>query len=226
MEKKEQNRFTPAHGVLITIAVQTFIYLTSIGVGVWLYVRYDVGFFAAALLFYGAVVCLTLLVLKLLRVVSPLKPGMYSPKDAWVCYLLSLQWLLGTLNLHWIYKLVPPVYKKLFYQLLGAKMGKGVIPILGDLAVPEMITVEQGVFIANAAIEAVSFMPGRKILLGPVHVKRGAIVGGQSSLGPFTTVGENSIVSQAANVPMFTSIPDNEIWAGNPAKKVGDNPKA
>src|SRR5258706_16137928 len=138
---------------------------------------------------------------------------------------MSLQWVFGSLNLHWIYKLVPPVYKKFFYQLLGAKMGKGVIPILGDLAVPELITIEQGVFIANAAIEGVAFMPGKKILLGPVHVKRGAIVGGQASLGPFTTVGENSIVSQAADVPMFVSIPDNEIWAGNPAKKVGDNPK-
>src|SRR5947209_7100338 len=111
MEKKEKNRFTPAHGVLITIAVQTFIYLTSIGVAVLLYARYDFGFFAAALVFYGAVVCLTLLVLKLFRVFSPLKPGVYSANDAWVWYLLSLQWLLGSLNLHWIYKLVPPVYK-------------------------------------------------------------------------------------------------------------------
>ena len=60
MEKKEENRFTPAHGVLITIAVQTFIYLASIGVAVLLYARYDVGFFAAALVFYGALVSLTL----------------------------------------------------------------------------------------------------------------------------------------------------------------------
>jgi hypothetical protein len=225
MEKREQRRFTPAHGVLITIATQTFIYLTSIGVAVLLYVRYDVGLFAAALVFYGAVVCLTLLVLKGFRVFCPLKPGVYTQKDAWMWYLLSLQWLLGSLNLHWIYKLTPPVYKKLFYQLLGAKMGKGVIPILGDLAVAEFITIEQGVFIADAAIEGVAFMPGKKVLLGPVHVKKGAIVGGQASLGPFTTVGANSIVSQAADVPMFTSIPDNEIWAGNPAKKVGDNPR-
>lgn len=225
MTQEDGKRFRPVHGVLITIAVQTFIYLASVAVAVLLYVRYDAGLFAAVLLFYGAVVCLTLLVLKLFRVFSPVKPGLYGPKDAWVWYLLSLQWLLGSLNLHWISKLIPPVYKKMFYQLLGAKMGKGVIPILGDLAVPELITIEQGAFIANAAIEGVAFMPGKKILIGPVHVKKGAIVGGQVSLGPFTTVGENSIVSQAALVPMFVSIPDNEVWAGNPAKKVGDNPK-
>jgi hypothetical protein len=225
MEEKEKNRFTPAHGVLITTVVQAFLYLTSIGVAVLLYARYDVGLFAAALVFYGALVCLTLLVLKLLRVFSPLKPGVYSPNDAWVWYLVSLHWLLCSLNLHWMYQLVPPAYNKFFYRLLGAKMGKGVIPILGELALPELITIEQGAFIANAAIEAIAFMPGKKILLGPVHVKKGAVVGGQSSLGPFTTLGENSIVSQAALVPMFISIPDNEIWAGNPAKKVGDNPK-
>jgi hypothetical protein len=226
MAQKEKIVFTPVHGVLITIAVQTFIYLASVAVAVVLYVRYDTGLFAAALVFYGAVVCLTLLVLKLFRVLSPLKPGVYGLKDAWVRYLLSLQWLLCTLNLYWMYKLVPPVYKKFYYRLLGAKMGKGVIPILGELSIPELITVDQGAFIANAAIEGVAFMPEKKILLGPVHVKKAAIVGGQVSLGPFTTVGENSIVSQASLVPMFISIPDNEIWAGNPAKKVGDNPKS
>src|SRR5262249_29236281 len=136
MKRNEKNRFTAIHGALILMAVQALLYLTSIGFAVLLYLRYAIGLFAGVLLFYGTLVCLTLLVLKLFRVLYPLKPGVYGPKDTWVTFLVGFQWILSALNLHWLCVLTPSLYKKFFYRLLGAKMGSGTIPIEGALQVP------------------------------------------------------------------------------------------
>ena len=50
----------------------------------------------------------------------------------------------------------------------------------------------------------------------PVRLKRGCWIGAGATILPGVTVGENSIVGAASVVTK--DVPDNEIWAGNPAK--------
>ncbi len=50
----------------------------------------------------------------------------------------------------------------------------------------------------------------------PVLIKRGAFIGAHSIILKGVTIGEKSIVGAGSVVTM--SIPDGEIWAGNPAK--------
>lgn len=50
----------------------------------------------------------------------------------------------------------------------------------------------------------------------PVEVKKGAFIGAHSIILKGVTIGENSIVGAGSVVTK--SVPDNQIWAGNPAK--------
>lgn len=50
----------------------------------------------------------------------------------------------------------------------------------------------------------------------PVIIKDNAFIGAMCFIGKGVTIGENSIVGAGSVVT--SSIPDNEIWAGNPAR--------
>lgn len=52
----------------------------------------------------------------------------------------------------------------------------------------------------------------------PVKIMDNAFIGGGSTILKGVTVGRNSIVGAGSVVTK--SIPDNEVWAGNPAKKI------
>ena len=51
-----------------------------------------------------------------------------------------------------------------------------------------------------------------------IHIKENVFIGGSSIILKGVTIGRNSIV--AAGSVVSKSIPDNEIWGGNPAKKI------
>lgn len=59
------------------------------------------------------------------------------------------------------------------------------------------------------------FVNARK---SPIVIKDNAFIGAGCFIGKGVTIGENSIVGAGSVVT--TDIPDNEIWAGNPAKFV------
>lgn len=56
------------------------------------------------------------------------------------------------------------------------------------------------------------------IISKPIHIKKNCFIGGSSIILKGVTIGENSIV--AAGSVVTKSIPSNEIWGGNPAKKL------
>jgi len=57
---------------------------------------------------------------------------------------------------------------------------------------------------------------------GKIILKRNSKIGANSVILPNVIVGENSIVGALSLVKSGTVIPDNEIWAGRPAKKIGE----
>lgn len=58
--------------------------------------------------------------------------------------------------------------------------------------------------------------PNEHYISKPITIKKNAFIGGGSIILKGVTIGENSVVGAGSVVSK--SIPDNEIWAGNPAK--------
>ena len=89
----------------------------------------------------------------------------------------------------------------------------------------EKVEIEDNVLIgANCKIWDTDFHPveykkrqiNEEAITKPVLIKEGAFIGACSIILKGTIVGSHSVIGAGSVVA--TSIPDNEIWAGNPAK--------
>lgn len=54
--------------------------------------------------------------------------------------------------------------------------------------------------------------------IGQVHIGNNVFVGANTTILPNITIGDNSIIGGGSLVTK--SVPENEVWAGNPAKKI------
>jgi hypothetical protein len=228
METATANRFMGWKDLVITPAVETAILAISLLTVLLLNQFFSASLFANTLLFYAAMLFWTLLALKIIRVAFPIKEGVFSYSDnPLACYIWNLHAFLciTNLSLHYINGLLPPPLRKVFYQALGAKMGKGIISIGGRLVDPHLISIEESAMIGDDTLltpHAYARTTTDILILGKIEIKKNAIVGAKSMILPGVTIGENSMVNAMSLVAMNTKIPPNQIWGGNPAVKIAD----
>ena len=93
-----------------------------------------------------------------------------------------------------------------------------------DTNYPEDIIIEEGVRITARCIILTHFhdLKNGGYCRGKVHIKRNAHIGVNTLICKPVTIGENSIVGAGSVVTK--DIPDNEIWAGNPARFIKNIP--
>ncbi len=121
--------------------------------------------------------------------------------------------------------------KTIIYSKNGAviKIGTGVGISNSALVAMQRIVIEDNVLIGgNCKIYDHDFhsleyskriLPGNKdVVSRPILIKRGAFIGGHSIILKGVTIGEKSIVGAGSVVSR--SVPDGEIWAGNPARLI------
>lgn len=100
--------------------------------------------------------------------------------------------------------------------------------VVFDTMSPENITIEEGVIIATGCkIISHYFDPDKmtpqdrfenRYPFGNVVIKRNAFIGMGSMIIKPVTIGENAVVGAGSVVTH--DIPDNEVWAGNPARRI------
>lgn len=101
--------------------------------------------------------------------------------------------------------------------------------VVFDTMCPENITIEEGVIISTGSkiishfLDTQHMTPEDRLAnrypVGQVLIKKNAYIGMNTLVVKPVTIGENAIVG-AGSVVTY-DIPDNEIWAGNPARCIG-----
>jgi len=90
--------------------------------------------------------------------------------------------------------------------------------IQGAVYIADACVLHHNVFIGPSAVLLNDKFPpsNERAKWQPVTIEEGAVVGGGATVVPGCTMGKNSVLG--AGSVLTKSIPENEVWAGNPAK--------
>jgi serine O-acetyltransferase len=121
-------------------------------------------------------------------------------------------------NLLKLYGMEVPLPVKIGQNVEFVHSGIGVV-LHPTTVIEDNVKIFHGVTIGRADV----YNTGQKTKMKGIIIGEGAIIGaGAKILGKsgYLTVGKNTIIG--ANSVLLKSTGDNEIWAGNPAKKIKD----
>ena len=113
-------------------------------------------------------------------------------------------------------KIQIPWHIKLHHR---ACLGENVVAYsLGIIEVGEGATVAQESYLCAGTHDFAN--PNMQLITKPITIKKNAFLGVRSMILPNIVIGENSVVGAQAVVTK--NVPANEIFAGNPAQKIGE----
>jgi len=162
------------------------------------------------------IVCTALLSAGIRWTVLPrLKPGSWPVHSNLYC----AKWLVSQIQesslavLHGVYA---TVYAPCWYRLLGAKVGRDaeISSALG--LVPDMLTLGDETFIADAVMLGDESIDGGWMTMQPTVISRRSFVGNGSYIPDGTVLPENVLIGVHSTVPANHQVQDGQTWLGSP----------
>ena len=167
---------------------------------------------AAALL----IICTALLSAAIRWTVLPrLKPGSWPVHSNLYC----AKWLVNQIQesslavLHGVYA---TVYAPFWYRLLGAKVGRDAEISTALGLVPDMLTLGDETFIADAVMLGDENIDGGWMTMQPTVVARRSFVGNCAYIPDGTSLPENVLIGVYSSAPRNEQIRDGDTWLGSP----------
>jgi hypothetical protein len=115
----------------------------------------------------------------------------------------------------------PSPLANLFFQMMGMKIGLGTVINSSYISDPSMITLGKKVTIGGSVTMIGHYGQDGFLVVAPVVIGDGCTIGLKASIMGGTLIGKNVKILPHSAVMPKTVIPDNEIWGGVPAKKIG-----
>lgn len=115
--------------------------------------------------------------------------------------------------LHGVYA---TVYSATWYRLLGARVGKETELSTALGVVPDMLTLGDECFIADAVMLGDEHIDGGWMTVRPTVVSRRSFVGNGAYVPDGTTIPENVLIGVMSAVPRNASMQDGDTWVGSP----------
>lgn len=114
----------------------------------------------------------------------------------------------------------PTVFQRLFYRLMGMKIGRNVEINSTNIVDPSLIEMEDHVTIGGSANLMAHYGQAGFLVIAPLKIRKGATIGLRATLMGGVEVGERAKVLANSFVLPGTTIPAGETWGGVPAVKL------
>ncbi len=169
------------------------------------------------LLFYFA----NILFLKLFLRLFPFPTGTALPgsQEEFIVgvYLLFYIFHIAPVNFS---RLLPAPFTSLWYRFLGARIGKNSFPAASVLAEPHLIALGDEVTLGFNCVLTPHVMVGESLSHERIVLGDRVTVGVNTVIYGGVKIGDGALVLANSSVVPGTRIGENEMWGGNPAKKV------
>jgi non-ribosomal peptide synthetase-like protein len=109
-----------------------------------------------------------------------------------------------------------------WYRVLGANIGSNVSINSVKLFEWNLITLEDGVVLGGDCVVMGHALEGGRMRMRRVHLKKGAMVGGDAKVMPGCVLGERAVLGASSLLTKNTTIPDGQMWGGVPARFLRD----
>jgi acetyltransferase-like isoleucine patch superfamily enzyme len=109
-----------------------------------------------------------------------------------------------------------------WYRALGATIGHNVSINSVKLFEWNLLTIEDDVVLGGDCVVMGHALEGGRMRMRRVHLKRGAMVGGDAKVMPGCVLGERAVVGASSLLTKNTHVPDGQLWGGVPARFLRD----
>ena len=113
---------------------------------------------------------------------------------------------------------------RLYYRLLGAKIGSGAFLGLNDIDAADLVSIGADAAVSEGAVLATVSVERGLLRIGRVDIGERAHLGTMAVVGRDARVGAGARLDDLSALPAGERIPDGEVWTGSPAARVGRAP--
>ena len=161
------------------------------------------------------------LLLRLVRIICPMKDGSFPLDKGKEGASWKLQGFLYIFNLGLFMNsyLIPVNLRGLLYSFLGAKIGKWVM-IGGKILEPPLVEIGDYSQLGEDVLLTAHTVERGMVTMGKIRIGRHVTVGVKAVIFPGVEIGDNAIIAAGSVVTKNTKVPMNEIWGGIPARKL------
>lgn len=148
-------------------------------------------------------------------VLPTLREGKYSTHGNLYC----AKWLVNQIqesSLHVLHGVYATVYAPYWYRLLGAKVGKGAEISTALGVVPDMLTLGDDTFIADAVLLGDEQVDGGWMSMQHTVVARRSFIGNGAYIPDGTVIPENVLIGVHSHAPENALMKNGDTWLGSP----------
>jgi len=110
---------------------------------------------------------------------------------------------------------------RLYYRLLGARIGKDAYLGLPQIDAPDLVSIGSGAIVSEGAVLATTSVEHGRLRIGTATLGNNTFVGVMSVVGRNASLGDGAALEDLSALPTGEHIPAGELWSGSPAAKQG-----
>ena len=119
-----------------------------------------------------------------------------------------------------VHHMVPSWITDFYYRAMGCKIGKNSFVSSDRINDPYMVSIGDNSIIGSKVIITPHLAEKNDLVLSPVTIGNNCLIGLGAQINPGCVIGDGVVIASRAIIPKYTNIPENEVWAGIPAKRI------